>query len=426
MSYSSDLKTDVCLQRLSRIKSGFSKSNYNRLLDFKQGNIRLEERIRKLENKDFKTCSHKVIWIDEYHRLLELESQLESENGILKDSKDSSLSFKELLEKEEELSTEIFKLQVKNSILSMDHWNPWIEFNGEKLKFLDLTCSDKDLTISRQLDYQKMYDRCQTQVYELNLNYSEVLKKENGGFQVEELFKFRKLRQEYSKVSKKEFYERAILEIKGKSKKKLLELEFWIQKLDCYKSRVSSLFWKYKGLINGFIQRTREIYRENQEFLLLDSLKEEEECIRKEKSRLLHERIGIWKREKLYEIRKIENNLSKELQEKLEKEQQEFTKKLKLREKVKKDLEKYHEKLLLDVFKQESIIKNRENQRLLEKELENQYNQTRIEYRHSLLKDREREKSARNALEQDKKRWRDKQLELSKYKVEVEQYIFEK
>ena len=43
------------------------------------------------------------------------------------------------------------------------------------------------------------------------------------------------------------------------------------------------------------------------------------------------------------------------------------------------DLEKYHEKLLLDVFKQESIIKNRENQRLLEKELENQHNKSRIE-----------------------------------------------
>ena len=81
--------------------------------------------------------------------------------------------------------------------------------------------------------------------------------------------------------------------------------------------------------------------------------------------------------------------------------------------------------MLLDVFKQDSIIKNMEKQQLLQRQIENQHKKSRIEFRRSLLKQREREKSAKIALDLDKKRWREKQLELSKYKVEVTEYVFE-
>lgn len=411
---------EICLKRLQR-----PEQKNTVIENIIKRNSYLQEKIQEvsLSSKKFRDLNtktkHRVIWMDEYQRLKELQSNLQ-EFDYTETVKETA-TYYQLLGKEEKLTKEIQDIQIiKDSILSIEHWNPWINFNGTTLKFLDLTTND-DLTISRQLDYQEMYDKCHTQVYELNLEYSETLKKDNGGFGLKEFQLFKKLLKEYSNHGRKEFYERVFMEIKGKSKQEFIDLEFWIQKLESYKSKISAHSRKFKNLIKGFIERTIEIYQENQEIIHINKIKQEDLIQREEKSSILHEKVVNWRRQKLAQIRKIEEYLAQELQLKLDQEKQESIKRSREKEKAKNELEKYHQRLLLDVFEQERLLKFRAKEVSLGKKLLSVHNNSRVEYRRALMQDKEREILARRSLEQDQKKWKQKMLEFSKFKVQVKE-----
>jgi hypothetical protein len=196
--------------------------------------------------------------------------------------------------------------------------------------------------------------------------------------------------------------------------------EYWIQRHECFKNRLASLCKWYENHIQGFIQRTIDLYNETEE-----QLKKQQEEHDKWESRLVqisekHEKLKSWRMEQIQTLQTLEQQMSRSMAMQFEKDLKE-AQRLKLeKQKKKEQIQAYHGRLDAEKQKQRVIQETREALELRDKQKHAHQNKKRVAYRHqewnSLLALRKQKEL--NALQE--KMDLEKRLDKLRSKVYVE------
>ncbi|KAJ3055938.1 hypothetical protein HK097_008647 [Rhizophlyctis rosea] len=289
------------------------------------------------------------------------------------------------------------------TVFDEDITDPWIVYHDDILRFSDLHCVDEEVEAERRSTFASILEWYKHRMADLQSTYPDVIHDPYDGWTEDDHIRFCKIRDEYAtEIHRRHLLvlERLRMEFPGVCRNELLRHEDMSSRSASYQAQKQSIRKAFKGRIAQCIEMTKEVYQEATKLHQQYQSTQSERLNQLSKLAKEHDQLRIWREQKIAQLKILEAQRAKEMEDKLAKAAEEHRKEEHRRHQDKQRIKFFHDEQNRQSLLQTQMLEKIRAAEEAERIEQSKYNEERSQYRHTkvLAKIEERRKSV-EALE---------------------------